>query len=79
MKSIFKNTVMAFALMFTSLGAFFAGVPSRALDSFPILGHNISDGVGYLVFEDQLTMVWGGVKLMSADGDADLHGLYDWL
>ena len=72
MNSIFKNTVMAFALMFTSLGAF-AGVQVGVSSDNYFRGHNISDGVGYHVFGSHNldNGLWGGVKLMSMDGDAD--------
>ena len=72
MNSIFKNTVMAFALMFTSLGAF-AGVQVGVSSDNYFRGHNISDGVGYHVFASHNldNGLWGGVKLMSMDGDAD--------
>lgn len=72
MNSIFKNTVMAFALMFTSLGAF-AGVQVGVNSDNYFRGHNISDGVGYHVFGSHNldNGLWGGVKLMSMDGDAD--------
>ena len=49
MISMFKNSVMAFVLMFTSLGAF-AGVQVGVSSDNYFRGHNISDGVGYHVF-----------------------------
>ena len=63
---------MAFALMFTSLGAF-AGVQVGVSSDNYFRGHNISDGVGYHVFGSHNldNGLWGGVKLMSMDGDAD--------
>ena len=72
MNSIFKNTVMAFALMFTSLGAFADVQVGVSSDNY-FRGHNISDGVGYHVFASHNldNGLWGGVKLMSMDGDAD--------
>ena len=72
MKSILKNSAMAFALMFTSLSAF-AGVQVGVSSDNYFRGHNISDGVGYHVFASHNldNGLWGGVKLMSMDGDAD--------
>ena len=72
MINMFKNTAMAFVLMFSSMGAF-AGVQVGVSSDNYFRGHNISDGVGYHVFGSHNfdNGVWAGVQLMSMDGDAD--------
>jgi len=85
MISMFKNSAMAFVLMFSSMSAF-AGINGGVgvnSDNY-FRGHNISDGLGYSLHGkyDFGKGMYAGAKMWSladdADGDHLVHSMVGW-
>ena len=73
MKSIFKNTVMVFTDVYTPV---LLRSPGACPNHFQ---RHTSRRCWLPALYSTVFVRVGGVKLMFMDGDADPHGLYDWL